>query len=276
MSKFRGGIGLMLLIALSLSACSAGGATTAEPDRVGTRVAEELAIAQTLTAVARQAAPAATEVAQIVPTATIIPLTSTTKTTDVPPTKVPATHKPTVAAPKPPMPTNTAQPQQADPFVPATPTMSAQPQQADPFVPGGGDPRGLVGRMLLPGYKGPALVDEPIFDQQIVFRLFVYDPNFGNNDGAGINSVDMQISDPNGRVVQSRTEQNAAYCVFSGGEPDCLIWAFAEHDNQWPDGTPVCAGSGYQAVMTVDAKDDNNDNALWQFNFAIDGDYPPC
>jgi hypothetical protein len=241
MNKFRGGIELMLLIALSLSACSAGAATTLEPDRVGTRVAEELAVAQTLTAVARQVVLASTEVAQVVPTV------------------VPATLKPTVAAPKPP-----------------TPTKTAAPQQADPFVPGGGDPKGLVGRMFLPGYSGPAQVDEPIFNQQIVFRLFVYDPHFGNSDGAGINSVDMQISDPDGHVVQSRTEQNAAYCVFSGGEPDCVIWKFAEHNNQWPDGTPVCNGPGYQAVMTVDAKDDNNDGALWQFNFAIDGDYPPC
>jgi hypothetical protein len=241
MSKRLGGIGLMLLIALSLSACSAETAATSEPDRVGTRVAEDLAVAQTLTAVAGQAAPASTEVAQVLPTA------------------VPATLKPTVDAPKPP-----------------TPTRTAAPQQADPFVPGGGDPKGLVGRMLLPGYGGPPQVDEPVFDQQIVFRLFVYDPNFGNTDGAGINSVNMQINNPDGQTVQSRTEQNAAYCVFSGGEPDCVIWKFADHNNQWPDGTAVCAGPGYQAVMTVDAKDDNNDGALWQFNFAIDGDYPPC
>ncbi len=118
--------------------------------------------------------------------------------------------------------------------------------------------------------------DEPVFNQQIVFRLFVYGPNFGNNDGAGINSVNMQITNLRGQVVQSRTEQNAAYCVFGGGEPDCTIWKFAEHNRQGPDGTPVCTGSGYQAVMTVDATDDNNDGALWQFNFAIDGDYSPC
>ena len=245
MGKHLGGV---LLIVTILSACSAGAATP-EPDRVGTRVAEELAVAQTLTAVAKQAAPPVTEVAQVVPTATVIP-----------PTGVPATLEPTVTAPKPP-----------------TPTRTAVPQQADPFVPGGGDPKGLIGKMILPGYGGTfAQVDAPVFNQQIVFRLFVYDPNFGSSDGAGINSVDMQISDPSGHVVQSRTEQNAAYCVFSGGEPDCVIWKFAEHNNQWPDGTPVCTGAGYQAVMTVDAKDDNNDGALWQFNFGIEGNYPPC
>ena len=250
MGKRLGGV---LLIVMVLSACSAGAAAP-EPDRVGTRVAEELAVAQTLTAVAKQAAPVVTEVAQVVPTAAVIP------PTDAPATLEPTVAAPTLAAPKPP-----------------TPTRTAVPQQADPFVPGGGDPKGLIGKMILPGYGGPSeQVDAPVFNQQIVFRLFVYDPNFGNKDGAGINSVQMQISDPSGHVVQSRTEQNAAYCVFSGGEPDCVIWKFAEHNNQWPDGTPVCTGGGYQAVMTVDAKDDNNDGARWQFNFAIDGEYPPC
>jgi hypothetical protein len=246
MSKRLGGV---LLIVMLLSACAAGAATP-EPDRVGTRVAEELAVSQTLTAVAKAAVPAATAVAQVEPSATPEP----------PVSDEPTVAAPTAAAPKPP-----------------TPTKTAQPQQADPFVPGGGDPKGLIGKMILPGYGGTSeQVDAPIFNQQIVFQLFVYDPNFGNKDGAGINSVTMQIFDPNGQVVQSRTENNAAYCAFGNDRPECPAWKFAEHGNQWPDGTPVCTGAGYQAVMTVDAKDDNNDGALWQFNFAIDGDYPPC
>jgi hypothetical protein len=245
MSKRPGGL---LLIVMLLSACSAGAVATPEPDRVGTRVAEELAVSQTLTAVAREAVPAGAEVAQLLPTAAA---------TSIPPTP---TTPATLAAPKPP-----------------TPTPTTAPEQADPFVPGGGDPKGLIGKMILPGYGGTSeQVDLPVFNRQIVFQLLVYDPNFGSSDGAGINSVDMQISDPNGQVVQERTENNAAYCAFGNDQPECPAWKFAEHGNQWPDGTPVCAGAGYQAVMTVDAKDDNNDGAFWQFNFAIDGDFPPC
>ncbi len=242
-------LGGLLLIVMLLSACAAGAATP-EPDRVGTRVAEELAVSQTLTAVAKAAVPAATEVAQVEPSATPEP----------PVSEEPTAAAPTAAAPKPP-----------------TPTRTAVPQQADPFVPGGGDPKGLIGKMLLPGYGGTSeQVDAPIFNQQIVFQLFVYDPNFGNEDGAGINSVDMQIMRSQwSRCPVAHRAQRGVLC-FGNDQPDCPVWKFAEHDNQWPDGTPVCTGAGYQAVMTVDAKDDNNDGALWQFNFAIDGDYPPC
>jgi hypothetical protein len=151
------------------------------------------------------------------------------------------------------------------------------PQRADPFVPGGGDPKGLLGKILLPGYASPPqAVDEPVFNQHITFRLFVYDLNLGQQDGAGINSVEIRITDPNGFEVYTNTERNPAYCAFSSNEPDCPAWKFAEHGNRWPNGTPVCRGQGYEATMTVDAHNDHNDGALWRFNFDIDGDYPPC
>lgn len=242
MSKRCGG---MLLIVVLLSACSAGAAATPEPDRVGTRVAEELAVSQTLTVVAEEAVPAVTEVAQVEPSATPEP---------------PITSDPTATPPRPP-----------------TPTKTVAPQQADPFVPGGGDPKGLLGKMILPGYGGPVeQVNAPVFNQQIVFQLFVYDPDFGNQDGAGINSVEFTITDPNGLTVQTRTEFNAAYCAFGNDQPTCPPWKFAEHGNQWPNGVPVCRGQGYQALMTVDAQNGSNDDALWRFNFDIEGDYPPC
>ena len=108
------------------------------------------------------------------------------------PTVAPPTSAPTATVPKPPTPTNTP-----------------IPQRADPFVPGGGDPKGLIGKMVLPGYGGSSgQVDLPVFKQRIVFQLLVYDPVFGLQDGAGINSVEMTIFDPNGNVVQTRTEQN--------------------------------------------------------------------
>jgi len=175
-------------------------------------------------------------------------------------TLAPPAQVPTVIAPRPP-----------------TPTATPIPQRADPFVPGGGDPRGLIGKMVLPGYGGSAeQVDLPVFDQQIVFQLLVYDPDFGTQDGAGINSVEITIFDPNGLVVQTRTEQNAPYCSFGNDLPECPAWKFAEHDNLWPNGIPVCRGQGYQAIMTVNAQNGSNEGALWRFNFDIDGNYPQC
>ena len=151
-------LGGLLLIVMLLSACGAGAATTPEPDRVGTRVAEELAVSQTLTAVAREAVPAVTEVAQVDAAATT---SDAARLFHRRAFRLPLRQL--VAAPKPP-----------------TPTKTAVPQQADPFVPGGGDPKGLIGKMLLPGYGGTSeQVDLPVFNQQIVFQLFVYDPDFG-------------------------------------------------------------------------------------------------
>lgn len=253
----------LILIAWLGVACSPGSSGQGEADRIATGVAEARAIAATLTASAPTVAP--TEVvAQVTPTNTSEASSPATDTpapptdTVVPPTAEP-TQKPTVAASQPPTPTNTA-----------------EPQRADPFVPGGGEPKGLVGRIFLPGYGGGPKVKKPVFDSEIAFRLFVYDPDKGNTDGAGIISVDMSVTNPNGDTVHNRTERKAAYCAFGGGEPFCNIWSFPEHHNHWPDGTPVCKGQGYQAQMVVHTQDDNKDGALWQFNFDIDGNYPPC
>ena len=60
----------------------------------------------------------------------------------------------------------------------------------------------------------------------------------GNNDGDGIDNVRMQIFKGNHKVYE-RQENNAAYCAFSGGEPDCNIWFFHDNNNQWPDGDDV-------------------------------------
>jgi hypothetical protein len=237
---------MSLLVLGLLTAC--GGAATPEPDRIATGVAEAKSVAATLTAEASAAPPVPpTQVAAIAQPTTI-------------PTLAPPTSAPTATAPRPP-----------------TPTATPLPQRADPFVPGGGDPKGLIGKMVLPGYGGSAeQVDLPVFDQQVVFQLLVNDPGFGLQDGAGINSVDITIFDPNGLVVQTRTEVNAPYCAFGNDRPECPAWIFAEHGNLWPNGIPVCRGQGYQAIMTVNAQNGSNQDALWRFNFDIDGNYPLC
>ena len=75
----------------------------------------------------------------------------------------------------------------------------------------------------------------------LVFQVVAYDPNVGNNDGNGINYVEMQIYEGNHKVYE-RKENNAAYCAFSGGEPDCQIWYFHDHNNEWPGGEHVNNG----------------------------------
>jgi hypothetical protein len=89
--------------------------------------------------------------------------------------------------------------------------------------------------------------DADVVSDALVFQVFA--STNGSDDGAGIDRVDMRIIGPQGEIYQ-RTEQNAAYCAFSGGEPDCNIWDFAEHDYQWPNGDPIEPGN-YALRATV-------------------------
>lgn len=236
----------VLVVLLMLTACAS--APQSEPDRVATRVAEDLAVAATLTAVARQSQPVATAPPTNPPPPTAAP-------TAPPPTEAPAAT--TVA------PTDTPAPQPT-----AVPTLS------DPTVPGFGTTNGLTGEIILPGYVGP--IDPVVFTDRIVFRLAVFDPDVGNFDGANIARVDVSIDDPLGNTVHVQPEQNSWYCSFGGGAPACNVWVFSQHNKQWPNGTPVCAGQGYQANMIVTTQNGNKTDASWRFNFAIVGDYPPC
>lgn len=232
----------VLVVLLMLTACAS--APQSEPDRVATRVAEDLAVAATLTAVARQSLPTATTPPTNPPLPPTAAPTEAPAATAVPPTDIPA-----------PLPT-------------AVPTLS------DPTVPGFGTTNGLTGEIILPGYVGP--IDPVVFTDRIVFRLAVFDPDAGQFDGANIARVDVSIDDPLGNTVHVQPEQNSWYCSFGGGAPACNVWVFSQHNKQWPNGTPVCAGQGYQANMIVTTQNGNKTDASWRFNFAIVGDYPPC
>lgn len=85
---------------------------------------------------------------------------------------------------------------------------------------------------------GPGNLADTVKDA-LVFQVKA-SANSGN-DGAGIDRVDLRIF-KEGQEVYQRTERNAAYCAFGGGEPHCNIWVFAEHENSWPDGRPVESG----------------------------------
>jgi hypothetical protein len=244
-------LAVLACLILLLAACS-GSAEAPTPDRVSTRVAEELAVARKLTAVAQSSivptqitqAPTAASATPVPPTETLLPPTATHAS--VPPTQAPA---------------------------------AAAPLADDPTAPGFGTPKGLIGKILLPGYSGP--LDVPVFRDRIVFKLLVFDPAFGNFDGAGIKSVKIEAFDPQGRTVIDRREGNWAYCAFGNPQnsPDCEAWRFSQNGFTWPNGTPVCAGAGYSVNMIVETENPANNEANWGFVFAVespDGSLPSC
>jgi hypothetical protein len=76
----------------------------------------------------------------------------------------------------------------------------------------------------------------------LVFQVHAYNPAVGNQDGDGIENVSLRLI-RNGQQIYERTEQTAGYCAFSGGEPDCQVWVFADHNTEWPGGQAIEPGT---------------------------------
>jgi hypothetical protein len=239
-------IGMLCLAfaAILVTACGAQAPTPdGSADRIATRVAEDLAVAATLTARAPQSTP--------------VPVS---------PSPVPARPTETLA-PTPPAdtPTATARPLSPTP-VPATPTKpAAQPPTATPTrflvavlpVDGSNGNQNLHNgqnvkggkNVLLPGFAQSQVSNPMVFRDRIVFQVEVFDATKGQRDGDGIKNVRFVINGPNGQVHE-RTENTAGYCAFGGGEPDCVVWVFSEHGGKWPGGAQVVNGT-YNVQITI-------------------------
>jgi hypothetical protein len=97
----------------------------------------------------------------------------------------------------------------------------------------------------------------------LVFRVRAYDPTVGRRDGNGIDHVEMRITDSDGREVHFRRENNAGYCAFGGGEPNCNVYNFARNNNRWPNGDEIRDGDFYILTATVFAKDGRQTSFDW-------------
>jgi hypothetical protein len=89
----------------------------------------------------------------------------------------------------------------------------------------------------------------------LVFRVRANDPRVGNRDGDGIDRVEMRVVDRNGRTVVSRRENNAGYCAFGGGEPNCNVYVFSRNNNRWPNGDRIRRGEEYTLRATIFSDD---------------------
>ncbi|MBN1934739.1 MAG: hypothetical protein JW934_08730 [Anaerolineae bacterium] len=234
---------LGFVLALILAACSA---PTVAPDNESI---VQTAVAATLTAGAARVTPTPTEVAQAV-TATPSPPTST------------------------PVPTETSLP--VDESLLPTPTAEAKLIVAESDVDGNdgnefirGSSASNDGRViLLPGFDQAAIVDPPVFRDRIVFQVEVFDTRAGEFDGAGIERVVLRIiaDDGIGEVIYEREMYAPPYCAF-GGEPQCLVWTFADHGNRWPNDRPV-DNSIYLA--SIDIVPQEGESTQWRWRFQVD------
>jgi hypothetical protein len=111
---------------------------------------------------------------------------------------------------------------------------------------------------------------ELITDDYFLFRVRIADTRTGSSeDGAGIKSVQFIIS-LNGVEVYSRQENNAAYCIFGGGEPNCNIWPQRDGYYVWGEGGPKVEPGDYSARIVI--KPYNTSEAEewnWFFDFTV-------
>jgi hypothetical protein len=238
----------------------------AQADRVATRVAEELAVAGTLTALVPAAPLSATATR---PPVTVAPSPTPTRlqVTVAPaftPTRLPVTVIPTPTA------TRLRVTVIPIPSPPVRPTPT--PLQVAVLPVDGSDGnrslhngRGVKeGRnVLLPGFSQSAVKTPMVFKDSVVFQVEVFDETVGKRDGDGIASVTFSISDESGKVVHTRTETAAPYCVFSG-EASCTVWQFYKQGNRWPGGAALRYG-GHDVQIMIKPKKGAAVNWFWSF-----------
>ena len=121
--------------------------------------------------------------------------------------------------------------------------------------------------LLLPGFAPHETSDPMVFRDKIVFQAEVFDKNVGQYDGAGIESVTFTIRDETGKKIHERTERNAGYCVFGGGEPDCTVWRFAEHGDKWPGGADLRPGI-HDVQIVIRPK--SSEEVTWFWSFRVE------
>jgi hypothetical protein len=243
-------LGLVALLGLSVAACGGTG-SSAEPDRIATRVAEEQAVAATLTAAAP---PPPTEAA-----ATAVPPTVAPSPTEPPEVEPTATE----AQP----PTTAVQDLTPSPTPVLVAVLPVDGGGADQLNIRNNNPVKDGRNVTLPGFA-PDEVSEPmVFRDRMVFQVEVSDRNVGTGDGEGINSVTFAVTDDRGEPVHFQEENNAGYCVFGGGEPDCNVLNFEESHFRWPGGDTL-----YPVLysVSIDIQPYSGDTVNWLWSFRVE------
>jgi hypothetical protein len=109
----------------------------------------------------------------------------------------------------------------------------------------GGDSNNMFfARLVFPDF-GPAA------KTFLWFRVYAHKPVSSKIDGENIESVTFTILNSKDQTVHYREEKQAGYCAFGGGEPDCVVWNFAENHYTWPDGGKMVSGTYTIKILAV-------------------------
>lgn len=113
-----------------------------------------------------------------------------------------------------------------------------------------------------------SFVFEEVFDPNILLRMIVFDSDFGDSDGDGIKMVEFSVTDQDGNLVYQSTEQNAGFCIFGGGEPDCNPWVIEDTFHKWEPGGDRADSGTYELRVTITNEAD--EVGSWSYELVID------
>lgn len=152
--------------------------------------------------------------------------------------------------------------------IPPTPTI--EPTETPEVVAQAGPPR--ITNNAPGGTKAEYVKDEVIVGDEFLFRMWIVDTRFGEQDGAGINHVDFTITMlDGGEIVYQNREDQAAFCIFQGGLPDCNPWPEENGRFLWPNGLEVVPGSYHATILVYPTHPAFTDEVWnWDFDFWIE------
>ena len=248
----------ILPVLIFLTACPSR--NTSSEDRIATSVAEERAVAATLTSEAARAAtnPEGEETAQAAtatttPTKVVVALSPTDTPTQIVAVPIPATAE---------APTPTSTPTQIVAASLPVPGASNLVRSTDPTN------DGL--NILLPGFAPNEITSPMIFRDRIGIALSIYSVNASSQiAGAGVRQVAFTVRDlETDEIVYEQVESSSLYCLFGGNTiEECMPKTFAELNYQWPNGKPIYNGE-YEVDMFIETDDDEGN---WNPTIAIQG-----
>jgi hypothetical protein len=141
-------------------------------------------------------------------------------------------------------------------------------------IPPDGGKSNLQGFIVLPGYSPGQVSDPMVFRDRLVIQVEVYDPDFGNHDGAGINNVRFTIERDDGddTTLYQRQENTPGYCAFGGGEPNCNVLVYAQTNNRWPETNLPIVDGPHRLFAQINRQ--NGETEIWNWGFEIRGALP--
>jgi hypothetical protein len=154
--------------------------------------------------------------------------------------------------------------------IPPTPTIEPTETPEPQVLAQAGPPR--ITNNAPGGTKAEYVFDEVIVDDEFLFRIYIADTRFGNEDGAGINHADFTIlTQDQSKIIYENREDQAAYCVFQGGLPNCNPWVEQNGRFFWPNGVAVESGSYHATILVYPQHPEFQDEVWnWDFDFWID------